>query len=55
VDAPEVDEIFERLVTLKIDGEQAAQLPEPAANPGAMKLNSRTFGKGGIMDRFRRR
>jgi hypothetical protein len=57
VDAPEVDEIFERLVTLKIDGQEAAELPKPAANPGAMKLNSRTFGKGrgrGIMDRFRR-
>ena len=58
VDAPEVDEIFERLVTLKIDGDAAASLPEPDANPAALKLNSRTFGKGGLgglMDRFRGR
>ena len=57
VDAPEVDEIFERLVTLKIDGAEAAELPEPEANPGAIKLNAKTFGKGrgGMLDRFRRR
>ena len=47
VDAPEVDEIFERLVTLKIDGEEAARLPKPSANPGAMRIDPRTFGKGG--------
>lgn len=58
VDAPEVDEIFERLVTLKIDGDEADRLPEPSANPGAMKLNAKTFGKGSgrrMMDRFRGR
>ena len=46
VDAPEVDEIYERLVTLKIDGDEAAELPKPAANPGAMRLNAKTFGRG---------
>ena len=57
VDAPEVDEIFERLVTLKIDAGEAAELPKPSANPGAIKLNAKTFGKGrgGMLDRFRRR
>ena len=33
VDAPEVEEIFERGVLLKIDREQADSLPEPGANP----------------------
>ena len=47
VDAPEVDEIFERLVTLRLDAQEAAELPEPSANPGAMRLNASTFGKGG--------
>jgi sporulation protein YlmC with PRC-barrel domain len=56
VDAPEVDEIFERLVTLKIDVAEAAELPKPEANPGAIRLNASTFGKGrGLMDRFKRR
>ena len=56
VDAPEVDEIFERLVTLKIDAAEAAELPKPSANPGAIKLNASTFGKGrGLRGRFRRR
>ena len=58
MDAPEVDEIFERLVTLKIDGDEADRLPEPEANPGAIKLDASTFGKGRgrrLLDRFRRR
>jgi hypothetical protein len=57
VDAPEVDEIFERLVTLKIDGDEAERLPEPPANPGALKIDARSFGGRGrrMMDRFRGR
>lgn len=58
VDAPEVDEIFERLVTLKLDAAEAAELPKPEANPGAIKLNAKTFGKGRggrMIDRFKRR
>ena len=57
VDAPEVDEIFERLVTLKIDGAEADELPKPSANPGAIKLDARSFGGRGrrMMDRFRGR
>ena len=56
VDAPEVDEIFERLVTLKIDGDEADRLPKPSANPGAIKVSARDFGGRGrrMMDRFRR-
>jgi sporulation protein YlmC with PRC-barrel domain len=57
VDAPEVDEIYERLVTLKIDGDEAEQLPKPEANPGAIKLSAGDFGGRGrrFMDRFRGR
>jgi sporulation protein YlmC with PRC-barrel domain len=58
VDAPEVDEIFERLVTLKIDGGEAESLPEPSANPGAIRVSAGDFGRGGarrMLDRFRRR
>jgi sporulation protein YlmC with PRC-barrel domain len=58
VDAPEVDEIFERLVTLKIDSAAAAELPEPDANPAALRVDPSTFGKGPVgrmLDRFKRR
>lgn len=48
VDAPEVDEIFERLVTLKLDSSAAASLPEPGENPAAMKVNPADFSKGGV-------
>ncbi len=36
VDAPEVDRIYERGVTLKLDAAAAEQLPEPSENPAAM-------------------
>jgi sporulation protein YlmC with PRC-barrel domain len=47
VDAPEVDEIFEQLVTLKISAEDAADLPKPGANPAAMRLSASDFRPGG--------
>ncbi|HEX8052581.1 MAG TPA: PRC-barrel domain-containing protein [Thermoleophilaceae bacterium] len=47
VDAPEVDEIFERLVTLKISAAEAAELPKPGANPAAMRLSAGDFRPGG--------
>ena len=40
VDAPEVEEIFERGVLLKIDREQANSLPEPGANPAALEVTA---------------
>ena len=55
VDAPEVDEIYENLVTLKIDSAEAAALPKPGANPAAMKVSAKDFGRGGarrIWNRF---
>jgi hypothetical protein len=39
VDAPEVGEIFERGVVLKIDASEAASLKAPDANPGAVSVN----------------
>jgi hypothetical protein len=39
VDAPEVGDIYERGVVLKIDASEAANLPAPGANPGALSVN----------------
>ena len=39
VDAPEVDEIYENLVTLKIGAAEAERLPKPGRNPAAMRVN----------------
>jgi hypothetical protein len=38
VDAPEVGKIFERGVVLKIDAKEAATLPKPTENPGALAI-----------------
>ncbi|HEY6551440.1 MAG TPA: hypothetical protein VIY71_09615 [Solirubrobacterales bacterium] len=39
VDAPEVGEIYERGIVLKINASEAASLPAPGANPGAVSVN----------------
>jgi len=39
VDAPEVGDIFERGIVLKIDASEAASLKAPDANPGALAVN----------------
>jgi len=39
VDAPEVGEIFERGVVLKIDAAEAARLPKPGKNPGTIEVS----------------
>jgi len=58
VDAPEVGEIFERGVVLKIDAAAAAKLQPPTANPGAIKANPADFagarrgGLGRLWDRI---
>ena len=38
VDAPEVEEIFERGVLLKLDRRQAESLPEPGGNPAVLEV-----------------
>ena len=40
VDAPEVGEIYERGVVLKIDAAAAAKLPKPGPNPGSLTVSA---------------
>jgi hypothetical protein len=40
VDAPEVGEIYERGVVLKIDAAEAAGLPAPGVNPGSLSVSA---------------
>jgi uncharacterized protein YrrD len=54
VDAPEVDEIYERGVVLKVDAAEAENLPEPSANPGALEVGSDDMVAGGRHDKLRR-
>jgi hypothetical protein len=54
VDAPEVGQIYERGVVLKIDAAEAAKLPAPEANPGSLSVNPADFagGRRGALGRF---
>jgi hypothetical protein len=54
VDAPEVGQIYERGVVLKIDAAAAAKLGAPEANPGSLKVNPGDLGgsKRGGLGRF---
>src|SRR6476661_4477993 len=55
VDAPEVGQIYERGVVLKIDAIAAAKLGPPAANPGSLKVNPADLAGGrgrGALGRF---
>jgi len=47
VDAPEVGEIFEGGIVLKIDAATAAELSAPDANPGAIAVNPADLVGGG--------
>jgi len=47
VDAPEVGQIYERGVVLKIDAAAAANLQPPTANPGSLSVNPADLGSGG--------
>ncbi|HVQ59858.1 MAG TPA: hypothetical protein VMS60_13205 [Solirubrobacterales bacterium] len=47
VDAPEVGQIFERGVVLKVDAAAAAQLPKPTANPGSLAAKPGDLDRGG--------
>lgn len=46
VDAPEVGQIYERGVVLKIDAAEAAKLQPPAANPGSLSVNPADLAGG---------
>jgi hypothetical protein len=53
VDAPEVERIYEGGIVLKIDASEAASLPAPGANPGAVSVNPADLvgGKPGFFRR----
>lgn len=53
VDAPEVGDIYERGIVLKIDAAAAASLSAPDANPGALSVNPADLvgGKPGFFRR----
>lgn len=54
VDAPEIEEIFERGVVLKISADQARDLPTPGANPASMSADPSDV-EGGELERKLRR
>jgi len=54
VDAPEVGEIYERGVVLKIDAAEAEGLPEPSANPGSLAVQPGDLAEGGSRSPLRR-
>ena len=54
VDAPEVGEIYERGVVLKLDAAAAEGLPEPSPNPGTLEVGPDDLAPGGLEDKLRR-
>lgn len=46
VDAPEVGEIYENAVLLKIDREEARRLPDPKGNPAVMSIGPDEVSEG---------
>jgi PRC-barrel domain len=44
VDGPEVGDIYERGVVLKISAAEAAELPPPSANPGSISVKAGDLG-----------
>ncbi|HEX6687479.1 MAG TPA: hypothetical protein VF085_02310 [Solirubrobacterales bacterium] len=54
VDAPEVAEIYERGVVLKIDAVAAESLPKPGDNPGSIDIDPGDLGKGGQQSKLSR-
>jgi uncharacterized protein YrrD len=54
VDAPEVEEIFERGMLLKLDRTAAEQLPEPSANPAVMREDPAEKPDGKLESKLKR-
>ncbi len=54
VDAPEVEEIFEHGVVLKIDAASAEQLPQPSENPAVMQAGAEDVVAPPRHDKLRR-
>jgi hypothetical protein len=53
-DAPQVEEVFERGVVLKITAAEAESLPEPSANPGTLEAGPDDMARGDLGDKLRR-
>jgi uncharacterized protein YrrD len=54
VDAPEVDEIYERGVVLKLDAAAAERLPKPSRNPAAMEASPDDVTESGLERKLHR-
>lgn len=54
VDAPEVEEIYERGVVLRLDSAAAERLPEPTASPGVLDVNPADAEESDLGDKLRR-
>jgi hypothetical protein len=54
VDAPDVDELYERAVVLKLPASAIAGLPEPSANPAAMRHTGAEDSEGALAQKLRR-
>ena len=54
VDAPEVEELYERGVVVKIAAAAAESLPEPSENPGALEVGADDMVPPGRHDKLRR-
>jgi hypothetical protein len=54
VDAPEVGDIHERGVVLKLDARAAAELPEPTANAATMRAEPADAEPDDLGDKLRR-
>jgi uncharacterized protein YrrD len=54
VDAPQVEEIYERGVVLALDAAGAGDLPEPSASPGALEAGPGDMVREDLGDKLRR-
>ena len=54
VDAPEVGQIHERGVLLKLDAHAARDLPEPSKNPATMRADPDDLTPDHLSDKLRR-
>ena len=55
VDAPEVEEVYERGVVLKLSAAEAERLPEPSENPAAVRVDpGAEEGQSLMKDKLRR-
>ncbi len=54
VDAPEVDEIFERAVVLTVPAADVHQMPEPSASPGVIESHGEEDSDSALQGKLRR-